>query len=188
MVNMKKFISNWIERPERLIEYILILMMYILLFWFLSFFVIYYQWERGALFRYVANIVLIILVLIEDRLAHWLYEWLYEKIKKENYIKRHIRKKLATYRWQPSIKAALYLYYIICLVVGRMLLLSSSLFPDTTFFNLSRSYFAEMYYVLILLVAADKFKDYIVKENKYHEKYYRRYEEERIQLGDDHVD
>lgn len=185
---MRKFIEKWLSRPGRLAEYIFVLLVFMVTFWMMSFFVIYYQWERGALFRYGANIILIILVLIEDRFVNWIYEWLYQKIKQENLIKRHLRKHLATYRWHPSIKSALYLYYIVCLVAGRILYLRPDLFPDWTIVQSSRSYFEEMYYVLILLVASDKFKDYITKENKYRDKYYRRYEEEQIELGDNHVD
>lgn len=185
---MKRFIKNWLERPERIFEYILTLAVYVGIFWFLSFFIIYYQWTRGALFRYIANIVLIILVLIEDWASHFLSEWMYQKIKKDNMLKRYFRKRLLTYRWQPSIKASLYLYYIICLIAGRVLHLGPSLFPNSSMIQFSRSYFDEMYYVLILLVATDKFKDYILKENKYREKYYRRYAEEKVQAGDLDVD
>ena len=186
---MKKFFKNWLSRPERIFEYVLILFIYILMFWLLSFFVIYYQWDRGPLFRYLANIVLIILVLFEDWVAHFLSEWFYQKIKKENLLKQYFRKRLATYRWQPSIKAALYLYYIIALIAGRVLLLAGShWFGDSDMIVLSRSYFSEMYYVLILLMATDKFKSYILKENKYRDKYYRRYEETPNQVGDANVD
>jgi len=181
---MKKFVEKWLERPERLIEYILMMILHIGVFWLLSFFVIYYQWERGPLFRYTANIILIILVLIEDWAAHWLSEWLYQRIKTDILMKRYLRKRLANYRWQPSIKASLYLYYIICLIVGRVLIVGPHLFPETVFMQISRSYFTEMYYVLILLIAADKFKDHVLKENKRHDKYYRRYEE---QPGEAHV-
>lgn len=40
-----------------------------------------------------------------------------------------------------------------------------------------QGYFAGMYYVLILLMATDKFKVYISKESKDRKRYYARYEE-----------
>jgi len=77
------------------------------------------------------------------------------------------------------MKAALYLYYMICLIAGRVLALSGDYaFSNSYFMQSLRSYFSEMYYVLILFLGADKFKGYVFTESKYRDKYYRRYEEE----------
>jgi len=170
--------KNLLKKLNRVFTYIGILLMYVLSFWMASFLVLYHQLDLSALLVYFGNIGLMIYALTEDKVTTYLAEWLYKKLKRESLFKRNLQIGLAENRWRPSMKAALYLYYMICLIVGRVLLLSDDIFSDSYFIQSMRDYFSEMYYVLILFLGADKFKEYIFKERKYRDKYYRQYAKE----------
>ncbi|MCL2559865.1 MAG: hypothetical protein FWE07_05200 [Turicibacter sp.] len=170
--------KNLIKDPMRLFGYTGALLSYVLSFWLVSFFLLHQSLELSALFIYFGNIGLMIVVLTEDKLTDYLVEWLYQQQKRDGWLKRELGKRLAENRWKPSMKAALYLYYMICLVFGRALVLSGDYaFAGSEFVGSLRSYFSEMYYVLILFLGADKFKAYIFKESTYRDRYYRRYGE-----------
>jgi len=171
---MKKLIKD----PKRVLIYIGALLSYVLYFWIISFFFLYQLFENPLLV-YFGNIALMIGVLADYKMVNDQAERLYKKLKRESWLKRNLRISLAKNRWKPSMKAALYLYYMVCLIVGRVLLLSDGrVFSDSYFIQSLSSYFSEMYYVLILFLGADKFKEYTFKESKYRDKYYRQYEEE----------
>jgi len=171
--------KNLMKDLIHIFTYIVTLLSYVLIFWAASFFLLHQGFEQNSLLVYLGNIGLMIAVLIEDKLANHIVESLYKKLKKESLFKRRLRKHLAENRWKPSAKSALYLYYMICLIVGRVLLLSDDYaFARSYFMQSLGSYFSQMYYVLILFLGADKFKEYTFKERKYRNKYYRQYEEE----------
>jgi len=74
------------------------------------------------------------------------------------------------------MKSALCLYYIICLIVDRVLILDEGIFiAPTPFITEMIDYFSNIYYVLILLVVADKFKEHFIKERKHRNSYYAKY-------------
>jgi len=168
-----------LKKPLHVFTYIATLLTYVFTFWSASFFLLHWGFELNPLLVYLGNIGLMIVVLVENKLINDIEEWLYKKIKREGLVKKHLRKHLAENRWKPSMKAALYLYYMICLIVGRVLLLGDDyVFSSSYFMQSLGSYFSQMYYVLILFLGADKFKEYIFKERKYRDNYYRQYEEE----------
>ena len=172
--------KNLLKNPMHIVTYIVTLFSYVLIFWATSFFLLFRTFELNPLFVYLGNVGLMIGALVEDKLSNNIVEWLYKKIKREGFVKRRLRKHLAENRWKPSVKAALYLYYMICLIVGRVLLLSDNYtFSSSDFMQSLRNYFSAMYYVLLLFLATDKFKEYIFKESKYRDRYYRQYEEKK---------
>jgi len=176
--------KNLLKNPMRVFTYIVTLLSYVFYFWAVSFLFLHRILEFNPLLVYLGNIGLMISVLIDDKLSNDTMEWLYKKIKREGFVKKQLRKRLAENRWKPSMKAALYLYYMICLIGGRVLLLSGDgAFSNSYFMQSLKSYFSEMYYVLILFLGTDKFKEYIFKESKYRDKYYRQYEEEEEEEG-----
>jgi len=168
--------ENLLKKPKRILIYIGTLLSYVFTFWILSFFLLHQQLGWSPLLVYFGNIVLMIIVLVEDKMINYVMEWQYKKLRKEGFLKKYLRKRLAENRWRPSPKAGLYLYYMICLIVGRVLLLSGGYdFDSSSYFVQLLRYFSEMYYVLILFLGADKFKEYISKESKYRDNYYRQY-------------
>ena len=174
--------KNLLKSPIRFLTYVGNLLLYVLTFWILSFFILHQQLEWSPLLVYFGNIGLIIYVLVEDKVINYLTEWQYKKLKKEGFLKKYLRNRLADNRWRPSPKAGLYLYYMICLILGRVLLLGDGYALSNSYFVQSlNSYFSEMYYVLILFLGADKFKEYVFKESKYRDKYYRRYSVEEVE-------
>jgi len=157
--------------------YILTLIVYILTFWILSFLIFQTVFSDNRVLAYIGNILLMVWVLIEDNLTSKAQEWLIKKIKTENILKKWIKKNLSAARYQPSMKSALYFYYIICLIVGRVLILDEGTFiAPTPFITQTIAYFSNIYYVLILLVAADKFKEQFIKERKHRNSYYAKYD------------
>ena len=168
------------KKPVRkYIGYIFFLLLYVYSFWIVSFQVLYLSIDGNPLYAYIGNILLMMYVLLEDRLTEKAYEAMYKRMKKEGFLKKHMRKRLANIRWRPTMKMALYLFYIICLLLGRILYLGESFLPaDSDFIQASKGYFSEMYYALILLLAADKLKEYFIKERKYRNSYYSQYDDE----------
>jgi len=163
--------------------YISTLFTYIISFWILSFFIFQTFFGNNPLLGYLGNILLMIWVLTEDNLMSKGQEWLVKKMETENILKKRIKKSLSTARYKPSMKSALYFYYIICLIVGRALILDNGAFiPTTPFIEETKQYFSNIYYVLILLVAADKFKEHFTKEKKHRENYYAQYDEKAEEL------
>ena len=167
------------KKYTQALAYIYYLVVYVISFWILSFTLFHSIFGDNRLYAYLGNILLMIFVLSEEKITGKTIEFLYDKLKKETYLKKQLRKKLATERYKPSMKSALYFYYIICLILGRVLILDDRIiFASFAFIGEARDYFSGIYYVLILLVAVDKFKEHFIKEKKYRDKYYARYEAE----------
>jgi len=166
------------KKYQNILTYIYYLAGYVISFWLVSFAIFYNIFSDNPLYAYLGNVFLMVFVLAEDKIVNKCLEFLYNKLQKETQLKKHLRKQLATERYKPSMKSALYFYYIICLIVGRVLILDDgAIFGNFIFIQESRDYFAGIYYVLILLVAVDKFKEHFLKEKKYRDKYYAQYEE-----------
>jgi len=164
------------------ITYIYYLATYVISIWLISFAFFYLIFSYNPLLAYLGNVFFVFGILAEEKMIGEAKEFLYNKLQKETFIKKYLRKQLAIERHKPSVKSALYFYYIICLIVGRVLILDDgTIFGNIRIIQESRDYFTGIYYVLILLVAADKFKEHFTKEKKHRDKYYAQYEEELIQ-------
>jgi len=152
---------------------------YLYLFWVLT--IGLYQFVENPFFVYVGNVLIIFFILVSHKAETSLWEDTYKKLKKDNFLKRYIKKNLVEEGQRPSMKATLYLFYIICLIAERFLYFNVGerfLVIDYTFMQNYQGYFSGMYYSLILLMAADKFKGFITKDNQYRKKYYAKYEDQ----------
>ena len=134
------------KKPVRkYIGYIFYLLLYVYSFWVVSFQFLYLNVDGNPLYAYIGNILLMMYVLLEDRVTDKALEAFYKRLKKEGFLKRRLRKHLANSRWRPSMKMALYLFYIICLLLGRVLSLGENFLPaDSAFIQASKGYFSEM--------------------------------------------
>ena len=172
--------KNFFKKPWRALHY-LDWLAYFVLFFLMYTFLIYATFRDDPLYVYIGNILLIATVLVVEKVEVHLLEKLYNKLKKDTLVKRQIKKHLAKSRYRPTFKAALYLFYIVCLIAGRLLYYTDDFpFISASQADLLEDYFSGMYYVLILLVATDKFTQHITKESKDQKKYYAKYDDEDV--------
>lgn len=164
---------------KQIFNYVSVLLVYLYLYWFATSSL--YLLVDDSFFIYIGNILLILGILAGRKADMDLFESLHVKLKKDTFIKRYIKKSLANESRLPSMKAALYLFYTFCLVAERFVYynVAERLSIELSFIENYRGYFSNMYYSLIFLLAADKFKDYITKESKYRKKYYAKYEDQK---------
>ena len=125
-------------------------------FFFISYFAVY-QWLAGGdvFWATIFNIVLIVIVVIENRLEISLLLWLRRKTRKREWSRRFINWLLI----DAPMKSGLYLLYIV-LLIGIALLAANPTLPWLSDFQ---NYFASIRYGILILVAADKFSEQVFK-------------------------
>ena len=136
-----------------------------------------FELADGNLFAvYIGNILIISWVLFEEKLWDVVYEKLHQKLKKDGFIKRQVKKSLAQKVYKPSVKSILYTYYLLCIAIEHLLKLdvTETIMP----FTVSSEYLSTMYYSFVFLLALDKVKENMGKEGKYRKKYYAKFSEE----------
>jgi len=132
---------------------------------------LFYALSNGYLIIvYIANALFIIGVLAEEKFWHLFSEKWYKKLKKDGFLKRRLKEFLAAASYRPSIKVALYVYYLICIAADRLFYFG--LGKNIALIDDFKNYLSIMYYSFILLMALDKVKEVMSKENRYHKTYY----------------
>ena len=76
---------------------------------------------------------------------------------------------------KPSMKVVLYVYYLICIVAERLLYFGVG--KNIMEIDRFQGYLSIMYYSFILLMALDKVKEVMSKDNKQRKKYYAKFDE-----------
>jgi len=146
------------NKAVQLLLYILSALGTAALYGLFAFFVIYRGLAGGEMLRaYIWNIVCIIALLLLDRLTKEI------EVPKGSAVSRKansIRRMFYAASF-ISFKTTLYFFYIFVLIVSRVSLLEPGLFvPEFQRFALA------IEYCLILLVAFDKFIEYLLKDDK----------------------
>ena len=171
-----------LKRLRQTFSYLGWLLLWVAVFMLITF-EIYLRLEGFPLYVYMGNVLLIALILVGDKAETSGWEKLYNKLSEDNAISRFLKRKLKKYlagvRYRPTPKAGLYLFYIVCLIAGRVLYYTNDVpFMGVSTAEVLKDYFSGMYYVLILLLAMDKFTQHITKESKYTQSYYAKYDED----------
>jgi len=170
-------VKNSIKKGKCVFSYIFTLAMYLLALWYCSVWV--YAYAKGdSIIVYVSNIVFILWVMLEEKLENAFFEKWYHKLKEGGFVKRHLKKLLVGSIYRPSIKVALYMYYLICIAAERFFYFGiADKVMEPNLIEVYKDLLSMMYYSFIFLMAADKVKETIHKEYKSRKKYYAKYEE-----------
>jgi hypothetical protein len=139
---------------------------------------IYFMADGRLLIVYIANIVYIVFGLTEEKFLSTIAEKLYNKLKKDSFIKRQVKKALVRHAYTPSVTVTLYIYYLVNIVAERLLYFGVA--KDVTAIASYREYLSIMYYSFIFLMAFDKVVQVMNKENKNRKKYYEKFDEGQL--------
>jgi len=120
----------------------------------------YHIAEENAFIATISNMVMIVILVISEQIEYALGRWLEARCKdaKPNLATRFIIRYLNS---GPSLKTAMYLFYVIIIIIYALYL------ADPSFFSYEiGAYLASVYYGILFLIAADKFTAQVVKELK----------------------
>ena len=171
--NMK----NIIKKCKCAFTYILTLFLLLFVLWYAS--VLVYAYANGdSVIVYAGNILFILWVLLEEKLENTFLEKWCNKSKEGGFVKRHLKKLLAKSMYKPSLKVALYMYYLICIAAERFFyfgIADNIMEPELVAVYVDL--LSMMYYAFIFLMAVDKLRETMSKEYKQRKKYYAKYED-----------
>lgn len=171
-------VKNIIKKCKCVYTYIFTLLILLVGLFYLS--VLIYVFAKGdSLTVYVSNILLILWVLFEEKLENQLLEKWYYKSKDGGFVKRCVKKLLISAMYKPSLKVALYTYYMICIAADRLLYFGVlDGIVETDIIDGYHNLLSMMYYSFIFLMALDKVRTAMSKEHKHRKQYYARFEGE----------
>lgn len=144
--------------------------------WVIGMSFLLYTMSNGYLFIvYFVNVLFIIGVLTEEKFWWNLFEKWFYKLKKDGFIKRRLKELLVSSTYRPSTKVVLYVYYLICIAAERLLYFGVA--KDIVELINLKDYLTTMYYSFILLMALDKVREVMGKENYRRQEYYAKFNE-----------
>ena len=130
----------------------------------------------GQLFVvYICNALFITWILIEEKLYNTFYEKMYYKLKNGSWAKQRFKEMLVGVARKPSMKVVLYVHYLICILAERLFYFGVA--ENVTGIAGFKEYLSIMYYSFILLMALDKVKEVMTKDDNYRKKYYAKFDE-----------
>ena len=173
-----KSMKSIMNKGKNGVTYIFSLFVILLVLWYASTFV-YALAGGNSIVIYIGNIILILWVLLEEKIENAFLEKLYHKSKDGGFVKKHLKKILAKSIHKPSLKVALYMYYLFCIAAERFFYFGiADNMMEPELIEVYVDFLSMMYYSFIFLMAVDKVKETILKEYKNRKKYYAKYEEE----------
>ena len=121
---------------------------------------IWYSVDENAFIATILNMVMVVLLVVVEELENHAFVWLEKRCKdtKPNLPTRFLIKYLGS---GPSFKTAMYLFYVIIIIIYSLYLANPDYFSSEV-----GAYLSSVYYVILFLFGADKFTAQIVKELK----------------------